>query len=247
MSNARLNLFWIIFFGATMPLAVVLSTYLARSSLEKIKLRDQTITVKGYAERSIAADRAVWQASLVIRRPALKEGYSELEQHRLKLLRFLADRKFEPEQVELSAVNISTLHPRDAKGNPLNAIEAYVISQAFTIESSDVQRIAALSREVSDLIGEGLELESSAPQYIYTKLDDLKLEMLSEASANAHDRATRLVSSSGNRIGVLRSASQGVFQITRPFSTDVSDSGVSDTSSVQKVVKAVVTAEYAIE
>ena len=74
----------------------------------------------------------------------------------------------------------------------------------------------------------------------------MKLQMLSEASDNARSRGQMLVGSSG-KLGGLRSASQGVFQITSPLSTEVSDMGISDTESIDKVVKAVVTLEYAIE
>jgi hypothetical protein len=93
---------------------------------------------------------------------------------------------------------------------------------------------------------EGIRYESRAPEYFYTKLDDLKIQMLGEAAKDARNRAEQLVSASGAKVGPLRSAQQGVFQITPPHSTDTSDYGVLDTSTVEKSIKAVVTMEYGI-
>jgi len=247
MSTARLNFFWLIIFGMTMPVAVVLSTNLARRSFERVKIRDQTITVKGYAERSISADRATWSAGIVTRQPVMKDAYAELENQRKRLLAFLAEHGFKSADVDLNPVHIETQFTRDAKGVQTNTIEGYVVRQWVQIASGDVAAIAKVARDASDLIGEGIELDGNPPQYLYTKLDELKLEMLGESTKNARDRAEKLVSGSPSSLGALRSASQGVFQITPAFSTEVSDEGMNDTSSIQKIVKAVVTLEYAIE
>jgi hypothetical protein len=111
----------------------------------------------------------------------------------------------------------------------------------------DVGLVKRVSQAASELIRDGVEITSSAPQYHYTKMNEMKLEMLGEASANARSRAELLIGKSSGQLGALRSASQGVFQITSPLSTDVSDEGVNDTDTVDKVIKAVVTLEFAIE
>ena len=120
------------------------------------------------------------------------------------------------------------------------------MSQRLTIASDKVEDISNIARDASSLIARGIGLESESPRYMYTKLNDLKLTMISNATANARQRALLLVTGSGNKLGKLRSASQGVFQITPAFSTDVSSSGYHDTSSVRKVIKAVITAEYEV-
>ncbi len=121
-----------------------------------------------------------------------------------------------------------------------------MVSQNFTIASRDVNAVTRVARDAGGLIAEGIELNSNSPRYLYTRLDELKLAMLSEAVANARQRADLLVSGSGDRLGSLRSASQGVFQITPAFSNEISGSGENDTTSIDKVIKAVVTVEYAI-
>lgn len=247
MSNFKLNLFWIVILGATMPLAVVVSTHLARRSFEKVKLRDQVISVKGYAEQSITADFADWNATITARDLQLASAYARLEADRIKMMRYLDSKGFPALKVELSPVDISILHPRDEKGNPTNMIEGYVVSQRLRISSENVSLISQTAREASNFIKDGMELSSGSPQYLYTKLDQMKIQMLGQATQNARQRAEQLISHSASRLGALRSASQGVFQITPARSTEVSDSGVNDTSTIDKTIKAVVTLEYAIE
>ncbi len=245
MSTARINLFWLIIFTLTLPIAVVFSTHLARKSFERVKMDAQTVTVKGYAELPITSDRAEWSTKIVERNGDLAEAYAALERDRRALIQYLDEQGFDSDVVTLGPVGISELRRRDTKGNYTNDIEVYVVSQRFTIASDDVQRIAQAARGAGDLIRGGINLDSDAPTYLYTKLDEKKLEMLQQATDNARERAVRLVGGDP-RLGPLRSASQGVFQITPAFSNEVSGGGYNDTSSLDKVIKAVVTVEYAI-
>lgn len=93
----------------------------------------------------------------------------------------------------------------------------------------------------------GAHVESLAPDFVYTKLADLKVRMLGEATANARERAERIASGSGCRVGAVKEASAGVLQITPPWSTEVTSSGVNDTSSIEKDVTSVVHLSMMIE
>ena len=97
------------------------------------------------------------------------------------------------------------------------------------------------------MIDQGIEFESGAPQYFYTQIDKLKIEMLAMATENAKQRAESMAKSTGNKIGLMRSAKMGVFQITPVTSTEVSDLGENDTTSLDKKVMAVVSVSFAIQ
>jgi uncharacterized protein len=99
----------------------------------------------------------------------------------------------------------------------------------------------------TELIDQNIQFESGAPEYFYKKRDELKLEMLAKATENAKSRAANMATATGNKIGFMRSARMGVFQITPITSTDVSDFGINDTSSLEKKVMAVVSVSFAIE
>ncbi len=88
---------------------------------------------------------------------------------------------------------------------------------------------------------------SFPPDYVTVEIEDIKMKLLGKATANGYERAGILAKNSNGKVGMLNSASQGVFQITPLHSMDVSDSGQHDTSTVEKTVKAVVTLEFNIE
>lgn len=247
MNGLRIPAVMAVALCVALPCGVVLSTQLARSSFERVKLRDQTITVKGYAERPITSDQAKWSAHLVARKPQLPAAYAELERGRTLLLNRLKSRGFEGAAVWESPVAVEPLRARDQEGNATNVIEGYALRQTFAVASGDVAAVAAAAQGASELLRDGVEIAADSPAFLFTKLDETKLEMLREAAANARARAEALVAGSSSRLGGLRSASQGVFQITPPHTTEVSGDGMNDTTSVAKVVKAVVTQEYAID
>lgn len=237
-------------FGAQLGLGVALALGLFGSSvyvsktLEKIKNSDHVIEVKGYAERKITSDTALWQGTLVIRGKDLTAAYQKLEGDRKQVLAFLEG---EDLKVNLSPVMKETLYVQTPQGMNTNVVEGFVLRQTFSLTSPDVQKISALAIKVDQINGQGLEFESTDPRYFYSraKLDALKIELLGEATKNAKERADQFAKVSGSHAGRLMSARQGIFQVTPENSTDLSDMGTYDTSTIDKVVKIVVTLSYA--
>ncbi len=93
----------------------------------------------------------------------------------------------------------------------------------------------------------GSETIISQPQYYYTKLDDLKIEMVGNATENARSRAQVIASKGKFHLGPIGSVRVGIFQITPINSTDVSDYGINDTSSIHKEIKSVVEIRYFVK
>ena len=133
-------------------------------------------------------------------------------------------------------------YERDPKGlHETRAISGYALDRTFVVRSSDVNKVADAAAKVTELIEEGVHVTSKRPEYHYTKLSDLKIEMLGAASSNARERADKIAENAGCKVTDVRSARMGVLQITKPDSTEVSDYGISDTSTIEKDVTAVVT------
>ena len=110
---------------------------------------------------------------------------------------------------------------------------------------AEVQVLADMAMwKISGLIKDGIDVDSKMPSFTYSKIEDAKLELLGKASQNAYERAVIIVSKTGGKIGPIRSASQGVFQIVAKNSTDVSDYGSYDVTTIEKTVKAVVTMDF---
>jgi hypothetical protein len=123
-----------------------------------------------------------------------------------------------------------------------NEIDFYTLDQTVEINSGEVDSITDISRKSTELISQGIVFTSYPPQYFYTKISDLKIDMIAEATKDSKNRATQIAEKSGSKCGKLRSASLGVFQITPANSNEVSDYGMNDTSSLNKDGKPIATA-----
>lgn len=232
--------------GVMLAAGMVASTFIASRGIERIKLANQTIRVKGSSERKIVSDWAVWDARFAARAPGLTAAYEKIRQDLEAVLAYLEKNGVPRGTVGVSSVSTTIQHKPNEKGNATNVIEGYVLEQSIQLKSADIPLVVRLARDSTSLIQQGIEFSSSPPNYYYTKLNDLKISMLGEATKDAKARAEQLAKNSGCKVGALRSASQGVFQITSEYSTEVSDYGVYDTGSVNKCVKALVTMEFSI-
>ena len=150
-------------------------------------------------------------------------------------------------KITISSISTTALKRQDATGAETSEITGYSLRQQLEVRTNDVDKIAQIAREATELINQNILIESNAPQYFYTRLGDLKIEMLGEAAKDAKIRAEKIAASTGNKIGTVRSARMGVLQITAADSTEVSDAGISDTSSIDKDMTAVGNIGFAVE
>lgn len=234
-------------FGVVLAAGLIISTNIAARTIRQIKLVNQTITVTGYAEKKIAGDWGTWSGSFWSRAETLAEAYTLVEADSAKVLEWLQAEGVKTDEMSISSVDITTIYKKSEEGKNTNEIEAYSLGRTISVSSADVRLLSKIATESSILIRDGVKFNSHSPSYIYTKIDDLKIEMLGLATADALRRAETLATNSGSTVGKLRSARQGVFQITPAYSTEVSDYGRYDTSTIEKSIKAVVTVHYSIE
>ena len=249
MDNAKvLRNSQIIILGVCIAVATIASSViLSGGFLRVIKFTREQINVTGSVTKEIKSDYIVWKGIITRRETDLKTAYKSLKDDLEKTKQYLTSKGVKDKELIISPVTTETVYKKNEKGNDTNDIQGYRLIQDVEIRSSDVDKITQVSREFTDLIDQGIQLESKAPQYFYIKLDELKLEMLGKATQNAKERAENMVRATGNKIGFMRSAKMGVFQITPATSTDVSDYGENDTTSLDKKVMAVVNVSFAIE
>ena len=233
--------------GIALAAGMVLSAWLVSGTVKSVKLANQTIMVKGFAQKDVRSDIAVWTGRFIARDTELVRAYSRLESDLEKVKNFISRSGIPKEEVDVSAVTTMIQYRRTPQGYDTNEIEQYVLEQTVTVRSKEVDLVASLSRESTTLIREGVEFFSFSPEYYYSGIEDMKIHLLGEATLNARQRAEQLAVNSGGKVGPLRAASQGVFQITPLYSTDVEDWGRYDTTTIEKAVKAVVTIQYSID
>jgi len=232
--------------GLALGVCVVIASMIFGWFYSNAKKGDDAITVTGSAKRRITSDLVIWSAGVSQQAPQLADAYKSLADNVPRIKQYLLSKGIPENQMTVSSISSVTLKGKDSDGNETNEITGYSLSQSIEVRSGDVQKIAQIARESTELLNQGILLESAAPKYYYTAIGDLKIEMLGEAAKDAKERASRIAQSTGNSIGSVRSAKMGVLQITAADSTDVSDYGVYDTSTIDKDMTAVVNVSFAV-
>jgi hypothetical protein len=230
-----------------LALGLVITGIILGSTWRKVSRSNVTITVTGSAQKEIRSDLAVWSGNFSNESGSMTDAYQKLQQSNAKVKNYLISKGFPQDKIVFSSVNTATLYKRNSEGVSTDEISGYRLSQSVSIESGEVDKIEQLSREATELILQGVEFNSNPPEFYYTKLSDLKVEMIGLASKDAKMRADQIASSTGNEVGEVRSSRMGVIQINAKNSTDVSDYGINDVSSLEKTITAVVTVSYSIE
>jgi hypothetical protein len=214
---------------------------------EQVSRAERDITIKGSARRRVKADQGVWRVEIQGEGADIPAAYESLERAAGSALEFLSARGFAEGEIQLSAIDTEMHFARNEHGQLTRAVESYTLERTIVLSSADVDRIAAAAGEVTRLLRENLHVRSHAPQYTLSDVGALKIDLLGEASADARQRAHKIAAETGCRISEVRSAQQGVIQITEPHSTEVSASGIYDTATIDKDISVVVTVTFGIE
>lgn len=244
MSNGRSDTFMA---GVALAIGIVIATIIGGWFFVKGKRGDQTITVTGSARKGIKSDLVIWRSAVSYQAPALADAYRSLSEAVPRVKAYLISKGIAENQITVSSISSQTLHGRTSDGGETSEITGYSLRQELVVRSNEVEKIAKIAREATELINQGILIESMAPEYHYTQLGGLKIEMLAEAAKDAKVRAEQIAQSTGSSIGSVRTARMGVLQITPADSNEVSDSGMNDTSSLDKTITAVVNIGFAVD
>ncbi|MBU8934126.1 MAG: SIMPL domain-containing protein [candidate division Zixibacteria bacterium] len=222
-------------------LAMIVCCLIAAGTAVKVRGMGNTIRVTGAAFQPIQSDLALWDGQFSVQSMVLEDAYETLKSHRAKVAEFMSKSGFAESEYEFSVVRLHKRMTHDRR------VGGYTVSQTVGIKLEDVDRITALAKEASTLIEQGVAMESHSPQYLFTGLDTLKIEMIRRATENAKLRAAQLAETTGRRVGAPISAGVGVFQIRPLHSQQVSGRGISDVSSIDKEIVSTVHVNFLIE
>jgi uncharacterized protein len=234
--------------GVALALGLIAATVVGSRALVRVKSEDQTISVTGSAKRRIRSDLVVWTATVSYKSDTMQGAYKALAAATPKVVAYLKDKGIKPTEIVVNSITTKALHPHDKQGQELEEVTTgYTMSQEVAVRSADVDKVTEVSREATELINQGIMIDSAAPEYHYTRLGELKIQMLHEAAKDTRVRAEQIAHATGAKLGPLRSARMGVMQINPADSTETSSEGNNDTSSLDKDVIAVVTSNFQLE
>jgi len=180
------------------------------------------IDVTGGVTQDFTSDIIVAEATFKTKNIELKDAYKKLENDRKLISDYLDDNNVPMDDVVFSSINIQKKYEYkwDDDGTKYEEFSGYLLKQSIKIESNQVLKIEGLSRDITTLIDQGIEIQSKAPYYFYSKLADLKINMIAAATKDASERAMQIANSANSSLGDLIQAKMGVFQITAKNSTE---------------------------
>lgn len=236
-----------IIFGTAIVLA---SIFLGKAYKDRTKT-EGNIKVTGLGKADFSSDLIVWEGRYNAESSNLKQAYLILEQNKATINEYLSKKGINPKDLVFSAVTTQETSKQiySPDGNYIGQeFTGYQLSQSVQIESKEVDKIEKISREITELLNQGVQLYSEPPRYYYTKLADLKIEMISKATEDARLRAEKISEFSGGKLGELKSANMGIFQITGQNSKeDYSWGGTFNTSSREKTASITMKLVYKVD
>lgn len=246
----------IVAFGIVLSIAWVVSSFVLANGLSGINRHD-AISVTGTAERMVESDAAKW--TFMLTKQTTPESYiyvvKQLQEMKTATVRYLVGKGIDEKDITVSPMTSTVvcqtqnqvMYDNNGRQQCSGAF-TYSLTQVIMVEGDKVNEIRDLSLNApSALALLGVQIQTTSVDFFYTKLSDIRAELLELASKNAKERAVAIAKSTGNSIGSVKDASQGVFQVTQKNSTDVSDYGSYDTSTIEKKVTAVVRASFEVK
>ncbi|HDQ40943.1 MAG TPA: SIMPL domain-containing protein [Desulfonatronum sp.] len=206
------------------------------------RLDDKFVTVKGVAERTVRADLAIWPMRFVATGNDLTQVHASLDADARKVVEFLLRHGISREAVELQSLEVTDVMAQAYRSGPVES--RFILAQTMVARSGNVDTIAQASQRVNELVDAGVVLSAEygpgGPVYLFTSLNDVKPEMIAEATLNAREAAQQFATDSGSRLGDIRRANQGVFQILGR--NDIPD--LQEHKQIEKTVRVVSTIDY---
>lgn len=223
-------------------LCAIMAATLLANGLTDLRTGDRYVTVKGVAEREVQADLALWPLRFVATGGTLDEAQKRAGQSREAIMAFLNLQAISKSAVELQRLDVTDTRANAYAAN--NNPQKFIINQTLMVRSEDIDKIRQAAQNVSELVDSGVVLSSdygpSGPTYLFNRLNDIKPDMISQATASAREAAEQFARDADASLGGLRRANQGVFQI---LARDQAP-GISEKQQPVKTVRVVSTFDY---
>ena len=238
--------------GVLIAVGLAAAAWLHGWQLRQSRLPGQTISVKGLAEKPISADSAEWRLTVNVKRKTAAEAIDVLRVERDAVIAFLTQAGFTGASVTTASESVdeSFDERRSAGGDTIRVPDGFLATLTITVTSENVAAIEQAYRSSVKLKIDGRAVAISAPSYLVSSLEDVKMSLIGAATQNAQKRAAEFASQGGVKVGPMRSASQGAFYIlpASNASKTVDDyGGAYDKTTIPKIARVVVTIDYGIE
>jgi uncharacterized protein len=240
----------IIVLGILLAIGMASAAFILGVQAKRAVSGQQSITVKGLAEKPIQADSAEWSINVGVTAETQAEALQAVAEERKVVEAFLTKQGL---SAETWSVDVESINPHYEeifiKDMPRQVQKGFDAYQNIRVASKDLAKITSANKAFLQLKADNHPVSAQPPNYLVSDLESVKMSLIADATKNARTRATEFVKQDGVKVGVMKSASQGAFYIL-PVGGEASDDsygGVYDKSTIDKMARVVVTIVYNIE
>lgn len=231
----------IMYASAIMAVGIIVAGYFVSETLYKSKQLDRVVTVKGLSEKEVRADLAIWPIQISAVSNDLGELQRDLRNQTRILNDFFREQNFNDDEINIGSPNIQDVKANAYGGDMQYSQYRYIAKVDVTVRTADIAKLEDTEGKIGDIIGKGIIIGSKnywqQIEYLYTKLNEIKPDMIEEATINAREAAEKFARDSGSKVGKIKTATQGLFSIEN---RDI------NTSHIKKV-RVVTTVEFYLE
>lgn len=228
-----------LFPAIVISIGIAAAGYFVGQTMFNSKVGINTAEVKGLAERRVQSDRAFWRIQYTVSgrdKDAIPELYEKSKADRSKIVALLKESGFDETEILPGVVDYNRMEFRDEDQNLVD--EKYRLMGLIEVETDKVRLVSEARSKLNELIALGVDIRNNPPAYYFTSLNDIKPEMLKDATTNARLAANEFAANAGVEVGGIRDARQGGFVIR-----DVGET-YSDTTKIEKDVRVVTTITF---
>lgn len=236
---SRVNQSGLLYLGIFLALGLALGGYFIGQTMYNAKVALNTAEAKGLAERRVKADRANWTLAFKVAGASsedIPELYQKSERNQKTIIDLLKDNGFDEGEIKAGVIDYAYSEFRD--GNQKLVDEKHQLTGSIDVETDKVELVSTVRSSINKLIAQGIDIENQPPKYFFTRLNEIKPDMLREATQNARIAATEFAANAGASVGRIRNARQGGF-IVRDAGEDYGD-----TQKIDKDVRIVTTITF---
>lgn len=223
--------------AGTLAVGIILGGYLLGDGLLRARQADRSVTVRGLAERDVTADLATWTISYSSQAPTLGEAQTDIDADTQAIREFFTSLGFDAAALQPTGANVSEFTNYNRK--------TISIRQRLSLRTTDIRKAQAAVAKQFDLIKRGVVLEDgSGMSYTFTRLNEIKPEMVAEATRDARASAEQFAKHSGTEVGAIKNATQGYFEIN---ARDGEGGGWGTSDTPYKTVRVVTTVNFYLD
>jgi len=234
--------------GVVVGVSLIVASAIFSWAFYQTRSVEDTLSVTGSTKQGITSDTVKWTSnfSRTIPTTDLPSGYDQMNRDLGIVKKFFKDQGITEQDLGISPVTMERVYSNNNYGDGAENVKEYVLRQNMEVQSGNVDKITALAKNIQPLINQGVIFSTQSVEYYYSKLPELRVQMLGDAVKDAQVRANEIAKNSGRKVGALKSAGVGVVQVLPINSVEVSDYGAYDTSSIQKEVMVTVKTAFTL-